>query len=423
MNSFPRVPLKRFGRIVGGSTPSADERFWGGPISWYTPTDVSAVHGGVLGDPERTLTDAGLAACAAALIPARSVVLTSRAPIGNVALTDRPAATNQGCKTLVPDARTDPRFVLYALLAFREEIQVAGTGTTFQEINTERLGAVRLPKPELRAQHRITEFLDREHERVRRAQGVAGQLRSTASDSYLALSRELIVQSPYPRVLVKLIATPGTGHTPSRSNPDYWVAEECHMPWFGLADVWQVRDDARDSVSNTAECISDVGLRNSAAVRHPAGTVFMSRTASVGFVGRMAVDMAVTQDFMTWTCGPRILPDYLLHALRAGRPEIMQLVQGSTHKTIYMPDLLNIKVPLPSLDQQRAIVARLQPRLEARRNLRPVGERLDQALGSYRDALIYEAVTGKLDIEHVTEQRMKERLHAASEKRLDEVPV
>jgi hypothetical protein len=95
----------------------------------------------------------------------------------------------------------------------------------------------------------------------------------------------------------------------------------------------QIRDDARDVVFETAEKISPLGLANSAAVLHAAGTVILSRTASVGFVAQMGIDMAVTQDFMTWTCGPRLVPEYLMHALRATRPEILQRVQGSTHKS------------------------------------------------------------------------------------------
>jgi type I restriction enzyme S subunit len=137
----------------------------------------------------------------------------------------------------------------------------------------------------------------------------------------------------------------------------------------------------------------------------------------------MAVDMAVTQDFMTWTCGPRLLPEYLLHALRATRPEILQMVQGSTHKTIYMPDLLGIKLPLPCLERQHAIVADLQPRLESRRRGALTAERLRHALTAYRSSLIHEAVTGKLDVTKLSDRQMDERLHAAAEGRLDEVPV
>jgi hypothetical protein len=269
----------------------------------------------------------------------------------------------------------------------------------------------------------LVEFLDRECERVASSFLMIEQLADAAVEGYLSRARELIVAPDLSCVLVKLVAKPGTGHTPSRNKPEYWIEGTCRLPWFGLADVWQLRDDVADLAYETAERVSEAGLAGSAAVRHPAGTVFLSRTASVGFVGQMAVDMAVTQDFMTWTCGPLILPEYLLHALRASRPEIMQMVQGSTHKTIYMSDLMNLKVPLPPVDVQRRIVDELQPRIEARRRVRPEGESLSDALTAYRDSLIHEAVTGKLDVAKVSDRQMDERLHAAAENRLNEVAV
>ncbi len=160
----------------------------------------------------------------------------------------------------------------------------------------------------------------------------------------------------FPWVQVRYVARPGTGHTPSRSRPELWAHGDRTVPWFTLADVWQIRDGARTVVTETAERVTPVGLANSAAVMHPAGTVLLSRTASVGFSAVMGVDMAVSQDFMTWTPGPRIDGRFLLWALRGLRGSLHGLMYGSTHKTIYMPDLLALRVPLPPIDIQRNIV-------------------------------------------------------------------
>jgi type I restriction enzyme S subunit len=95
----------------------------------------------------------------------------------------------------------------------------------------------------------------------------------------------------------------------------------------------------------------------SAAEVHPAGTVVLSRTASVGFSCVLGRDMATSQDFATWTCGPQLLPRFLLYALRGQPEEIERRKTGSTHKTIYMPDIETLRVPLPPLSEQSAIVA------------------------------------------------------------------
>jgi len=158
------------------------------------------------------------------------------------------------------------------------------------------------------------------------------------------------------RVQIRKVARLGTGHTPSRSVDAYWESSECTIPWLTLADVWQLRDGSVSVVYDTKEKISPLGLANSAAVRHPAGTVAFSRTASVGFSCILGVDMATSQDFVTWTCGPKLDPRYLLWVLRGERNDILRRTQGSTHKTIYMPDIEQLTIPLPPLDEQRRIV-------------------------------------------------------------------
>jgi len=158
------------------------------------------------------------------------------------------------------------------------------------------------------------------------------------------------------RVQIRKVARLGTGHTPSRSVDAYWDPAECSIPWLTLADVWQLRDGSVSVVHETKEKISPLGLASSAAVRHPAGTVAFSRTASVGFSCILGTDMATSQDFVTWTCGPKLDPRYLLWVLRAERDDILRRSQGSTHKTIYMPDIEQLTIPLPPIDEQRRIV-------------------------------------------------------------------
>ena len=145
----------------------------------------------------------------------------------------------------------------------------------------------------------------------------------------------------------------GTGHTPSRSHPEYW--EDCTIPWLTLADVHQLRDGRRAVVESTSEKISELGVQHSSAVPHPAGTVAMSRTASVGFSCIMGSTMATSQDFVTWTCGSKLDNRFLLWAIRGERAQILSRMQGSTHKTIYMPDLEDLRLFLPPLAEQRAI--------------------------------------------------------------------
>lgn len=162
-----------------------------------------------------------------------------------------------------------------------------------------------------------------------------------------------LAASRWPTVPIRLVARLGSGHTPSRSVPEYW--ENCTVPWITLADVWQLRSGSVSVITDTKEKVSTQGLANSAAVKHPAGTVILSRTASVGFSAIMGADMATSQDYVAWTCGPKLDPRFLLHALRGMSSDLKRVATGSTHKTIYMPDIEQLRIPLPPLEEQQSI--------------------------------------------------------------------
>jgi len=197
---------------------------------------------------------------------------------------------------------------------------------------------------------------------------------------------------------LRLAARIESGHTPSRSHEEYWIEKDCVYPWFTLGDVWQIRDGKAEYVFETQEKVSQVGLDNSAARMLPANTVILSRTASVGFSGILGDPMATTQDFVNWVCGPKIAPEFLLFVFRAMSKEFERLKYGSTHNTIYMPDIFSFRVALPSLIEQGEIVSNV------RESLRRLDGSFDDLLSSKellqerRSALISAAVTGQIDV-------------------------
>ena len=195
---------------------------------------------------------------------------------------------------------------------------------------------------------------------------------------------------------IRRYATMKTGHTPSRQHPEYW--DDCHIPWFTLADVWQLRDPRTVYADQTKECVSEMGIANSAAELLPSGTVMLSRTASIGFSGIMPVPMATSQDYWNWVCGPRVLPEYLLVVFRSMRPEFDRLMMGSTHRTIYETDAASFHIPVPPLAEQRAIATFLDRQTEYIDTLRGKAEAASERLQEYRTALITAAVTGKIDV-------------------------
>ena len=186
-----------------------------------------------------------------------------------------------------------------------------------------------------------------------------------------------------------------SGHTPSRNHPEYW--DDCIVPWFTLADVWQIRQAQRTVIFETKEKVSELGLSNSAARRLPKGTVMLSRTASVGYSAIMGVEMATTQDFANWVCGDQLKPEFLLHALRSMHSEFNRLMMGSTHNTIYMPDIQALRFALPPTEEQVVITAFINRETTQIDALVAEQERLIELLKEKRQAVISHAVTKGLN--------------------------
>ncbi|MFZ7338057.1 restriction endonuclease subunit S [Comamonas jiangduensis] len=151
--------------------------------------------------------------------------------------------------------------------------------------------------------------------------------------------------------LLDQAAKRGSGHTPSKDFPEYWNGG---IKWISLADSSCLD---KGLVTQTDKEISLIGVQNSSAVVHPAGTVVLSRDAGVGKSGVMAEDMAVSQHFIAWDCSKstELHNWYLYHWLQQQKPEFERVAVGSTIKTIGLPYFKKLKITLPPYSEQRRI--------------------------------------------------------------------
>jgi type I restriction enzyme S subunit len=122
--------------VVGGSTPStAESRFWNGRHYWATPKDLAGLKSPVLLRTERTLTDAGLGQISSGLLPPGTVLMSSRAPIGYMAITEVPVAINQGFIAMKPRRGVSGLFLLHWAASSQDQILSRANGSTFLEIS------------------------------------------------------------------------------------------------------------------------------------------------------------------------------------------------------------------------------------------------------------------------------------------------
>lgn len=319
---------------------------------------------------------------------------------------------------LRPRPGTDPRFLAWwCRHAFADGIFASvALGANIFHVSAERVRALPLHYVSPSTQRAIANYLDRETARIealiekkqellrlldaRRvtvmANGVSGRFTSNQFQRS-ALQWLPSRGASWREAKLTLVARLGSGHTPSRDHPEWW--EACTVPWITTGEVAQLRSDRVEFLYETREKISELGVANSSAEIHPKGTVVLCRTASAGYSGIMGTAMATSQDFATWTCGPLIRPRFLLLCLRAMRQDLLgRLAMGSTHKTIYMPDIEALRVPLPGVEEQDAIVDAVWLRLRAIDTVIDALSSQVDLLTEHRQALITAVVTGELEV-------------------------
>lgn len=388
-----------------------------GPLPYLALENLESETGHMLPDvelPEREAPEAG----AASVEPGDVLFGKLRPYLAKSLLAHRRMYASTELLCLRPGKMIDSRWLSY-LISSKQLVEWAvatSDGAKMPRTSWDKLAEFRVDVPALRIQRDIADFLDAETARIdalienkRRMVELLEERRTTAMSDGVSgqLSRGELIPSGLPWVTARgphwrvaklsLVAQLGSGHTPSRDHPEWWT--DATIPWITTGEVSQMRSDRIEFITDTREMISEEGIANSAAVVHPAGTVVLCRTASAGYSAIMGIDMATSQDFATWTCGPLLNPRFLLLCLRVMRQDLLgRLAMGSTHKTIYMPDIESLQVPLPPLDQQQRIVEAVWEELHhIDRVVNALGKQIT-VLVERRQALITAAVTGELEI-------------------------
>lgn len=182
------------------------------------------------------------------------------------------------------------------------------------------------------------------------------------------------------RHLLSDLARMESGHTPSRRHPEYWGGS---IPWIGIRDA---TGNHGRTIYETNENTNALGIANSASRVLPKDTVCLSRTASVGYVVVTGREMATSQDFANWICGPDLDYRYLKYALIAEGDALLNFASGSVHQTIYFPELKSFHIAAPEKLEQGAIadvLSALDGKIELNRRMNETLEGLAQAI--FRD--------------------------------------
>lgn len=300
---WKEVTLGEIGTIVGGATPSTkNTSFYDGNIPWLTPKDLSVNSNKYILRGERNITEAGFKSCSCKMLPKGSVLFSSRAPIGYVAIVANDMCTNQGFKSVIPNEETDSEFLYYLLKYNKDYIASQGSGTTFAEVSGKTMKDIEVVVPkEKEDQRRIASILSSLDRKIELNNKINADLEEMAQaifknwfvdfepfkdgkfvDSELGMIPEGWNVGRLTDV-IKLMP----GGTPKTSEPLYW--DNGTIPFFSPKDVNGVYCFA------TEKHITETGLNKCSSNLYPKDTIFITCRGTVGKVCLAACDMAMNQ--------------------------------------------------------------------------------------------------------------------------------
>ena len=194
-NLFRRMKLSEIGQIVAGGTPKTKiEEYWNGDVPWITPKDLSSHAGMYISRGERNISQVGLDNSSAKLLPKGTVLFTSRAPIGYVAIARNEVTTNQGFKSIIVDDENDYIFIYYLLKNNIDIIENHANGSTFKEISGSVMKSLEFGIPSLREQKAIAHILSTLDDKIE----VNNQINKTLENMAQAIFKQWFVDFEFP---------------------------------------------------------------------------------------------------------------------------------------------------------------------------------------------------------------------------------
>lgn len=153
--------LSELGEIVSGSTPkTGSAEYWDGDICWITPAELNSMSG-IVYDSKKKITEAGKNSCSLRLMPVNTIILSSRAPIGKVAILGKEMCCNQGFKNVICNEKILPKYLYYLLAYNTDYLNSLGRGATFKEISKKIVEDIKIPLPSIEQQVEFINFAER----------------------------------------------------------------------------------------------------------------------------------------------------------------------------------------------------------------------------------------------------------------------
>jgi type I restriction enzyme S subunit len=394
--------------VVGGGTPSTKDpsNYEGGEVPWITPADLSGYTDKHISHGRRNITEKGLKGSGARMLPAGSLLFSSRAPIGYIAIAKNPVSTNQGFKSFVPNGTLSSDYLYYYLKRAKDLALALASGTTFLEVSGKKVREIAVPVPPLEEQEQIVAEIETQFARL--------------DDAVAALERARTRLKRYRASVLKAACEGRLVQGPKLTD---WPIQQLGEHIERMEAGKNFRCDERPPKTNevgivkisavtwgvfneqeSKTCYDNSSLRDELLIQP--GDFLFSRANTIELVGACVIVRDVTLPLMLSdkvlriTFGPDLDQRWALHFLRSaqGRNEIESRATGNQNsmRNIGQKRIKEIPIPVPPLEAQRKIIEEIERRFSVIEQLDLTVETNLKRTEALRQSILRMAFSGRL---------------------------
>jgi len=379
--------IKDVCKVVSGATPKTSKpEYWGGDILWITPKDLSKFKGTIISDTQRRITKEGYDSCSATLVPKGTVLMSSRAPIGYLAIAGKEICTNQGFKSFICSDEINNKFLYYYLKGIVPELEQKGSGTTFNELSKTKAEEIEIPIPPLSVQEALVKKLDaffKEYD-------ILSEEKQKAKENHEKILQSAVMKVFFPEKfddgwkLLNLdeVADIVMGQSPPSSS---YNLNKDGLPFFQgkkeFGDMYPAVIKYCSEPKKTAEK-NDTLL----SVRAPVGPVNMAKEKSC--IGRGLAAIRSKGDLNS---------EFIYYFMKGNEYNIARSGRGSTFDAISGKDIKKIKIPVPpNKEIQKEILTKLRLIMNFQESILDERKTVNKNIESLPHSVLTKAFQGEL---------------------------
>ena len=331
--------------VVGGGTPDTNNhKYWNGDIQWFTPSEIGRDK--YVTNSLRTISEEGLNKSSAKLLPIGTILLSSRATVGECSINKVECTTNQGFQSLITKEYFSKEFVFYLMQTKRKELIRKSCGSTFLEISANEVRKIKIAVPTSKEQEKISKLLALLDERITIQNKIIEDLKKLKSAiiDYAIGSLDTNFMK-----FGSVYETAREGGTPTTSNTSFY--NNGKIPFIKIGDLKQ------KYLIENKDFITELGLQKSSAWLVPTHSILFSNGATIGEITITTYPVCTKQGILGIVPKANIDVEFLYYFMSSSyfKKAVSRIITEGTMKTAYLRNIDNILCPIPTKEKQLKI--------------------------------------------------------------------